>query len=138
MADGLTSLKLLDYSDRELLAVVNDETRDDGFARTSDVRDRLGLPKHDGNRSVGIRLAWLKRFGVIENGGPTKWRLSAIGLVFLNGSLSKDTEQWFAELEPGELYSLTRLLGRRQKRAEQPVGHMLRREWTASTWKEKK
>lgn len=131
-SDSLTSLRLLDYSDKELLAIVADNVGDDGWAKTADVRDTLGLPKDRGSQSVGVRLAWLKRYGIVE-GGARKWRLTPIGEVFLNGQLPDAIKRQVGELEPGQLHAVTRLLARRQKRAAKPVGHMIRREWVYGT-----
>lgn len=132
---SLTSLRLLDYSDKELLAIVADNVGDDGWARTTDIRDTLGLPKDRGNQSVGIRLAWLRRYGVTENGGPQKWRLTAIGEVFLNGRLPEGLADELRTLEPGQLHTVTRTLAQRQRKAAKPVGHMIRREWVYGTGK---
>ena len=129
---ALQSLKLADYSDKELLGIVADCAGEDGWAHTEDIAKTLGIRNDRPHQSVGSRLAWLKRYGVVE-GGSKRWRLLEIGTVFLNGSIPKVTEKALDGMEPGQLFTVTRLLSRKQRSADKPVGHMLRREWRHGT-----
>ena len=129
---ALKSLKLLDYSDKELIGVVSDMVGPDGWARTNEVTKQLGLKHERPTQCVGARLAWLKRYGIVE-GGDRKWRLTPVGEVFLNGQLSKKASDALERMEAGELFTVTRFLARQQRNAAAPVGHMLRREWVHGT-----
>lgn len=131
----MNSLTLEDYADKELLLVVADVAADDpkGWARTPDIAEKLGISGDKANNSVGIRLAWLRRFGVMDHQPPKRWRLAPFGEVFLNGALPVQDERRLAEMRPEQWLTLTRWLSQRYHEGGAPTGHLMRREWTRGT-----
>lgn len=123
-------LRLFDYADKELLGVVQDEAGPDGWAWTRDIASGVGMSGKRKNQSTGIRLAWLKKYGVVElHESGRRWRLTPIGEVFMNGELSRTAERQLEQMEPGQLYTTARMMTLRLRREAEPVGHMVRREW---------
>lgn len=136
--NGLTSLRLLDYSDRELLLIVMDisRTEQDSYASTVQIADALGIQGKRRKNSVGVRLAALKRMGVIEKkpeGSESRWAVSAIGQMMANGQLTKAIKERVENLPPGQLLMLTRELTRHYRTAPAGAEHLIRREWVYGT-----
>jgi hypothetical protein len=130
----MRSLTLYDYADRELAGVIRDVAGPDGWAWTPDISKQLGIDNKRRNQCVGIRLGWLKKYGVVEyheKGG--RWRLSAIGEVFLNGDLDAQQEELLDEVEPEQMLMVTRWMTRRWRKASKTEAHLVRREWMRGT-----
>ena len=71
-------MTLYGMGDAELLAVVDDVADENGWATTFSIRFQLGedpwLPRkgEGGTSGVGMRLAWLRRYGWVERGPSVK------------------------------------------------------------------
>lgn len=133
----LRSLTLWDYSDRELLFIVHDEQKDinEGYAFTDDVAETLGIEGDHPTTSVGIRLSWLARYGVIEK-HPKKeklWCVSPDGDAIRTGQLTVAQNNALSRGGSGGLVLVTRLLAHRYGEQEEFAGHMMRREWMRGT-----
>jgi hypothetical protein len=151
MANGdLRSLKLFDYSDRELLQVVNDlcEASADGWTTSEDIAKQIGITTTtvtiDGKQKeshpvqmAGSRMAALKRFGAVyrDDDRPSKayWRLTPVGEAMAFGKASKAQQRALEEAEPESLLVLTRMLAQRQRGANESARHLVRREWMRET-----
>src|SRR5215475_12408453 len=85
----MESLTLFDYSDRELLQVVLDEqSLDTGYAPTYAIATALGMTGARRNQCVGVRLAWLRRFGAVTlRDGGGQWAVTQIGQDIISGKL---------------------------------------------------
>jgi hypothetical protein len=146
---------LFGISDAELLAVVDDVADENGWATTFSIRYQLGEDpwqtrgKGQGPTSgVGIRLAWLRRYGWLEKGRTIKvesdepeygwrwsqsWRLTAMGQALLDHpELSRSFETAFEKLNPAQRLHLVRELGEGGVRAPEEIRAALRRQWRRS------
>lgn len=143
-----------DYSDAELLAVVEDLADENGWASTFSIRHQLGedpwLPRRgEGKTSgVGIRLAWLRRYGWVERGPnvkvvsdeadygwrwSTSWRLTAMGNALLDHpDLSRSVERALETLNPAQRLKLTRELAEAGHGAPMEIQQALKRQWRRS------
>jgi len=143
---GSVDASLFGVSDTEMLGIINDVADENGWATTLAVRFQLG-EREDAKRSgVGVRLAWLARYGWIEKGERTKvptdgeswrwsqcWRLTAMGTVLLhNPRVSKTVENALAKLNPAQRVELTRELGEHGAGAASEVRNAIRRQWQRS------
>ena len=128
----LESLTLFDYSDRELLWVVFENADDDGWTLNREIAKAIGLSEDNSraNQCVGIRMAWLKRYGVAEykGEGSGKWRVTPIGEVLMKGELAKDEQRALNSLRPEQMILVSRWMGERYQKSKVEAGHMIRRE----------
>jgi predicted ArsR family transcriptional regulator len=136
-------LTIDDYSDRELLLVLEDVADGDGWADAQDVADRLDLAKR---AIASSRLAWLKRFGAVEreherdeagvlrytaSGKPVhtqRWRLTAAGRALAHGRLRKRDETTLDSMGDEQMLLVTRWLSQRTV-DEGTTAKLVQREW---------
>lgn len=150
---SLRDMTLYGIADGELLAVVNDLADENGWTTTMAVRIQLGedpwikMTEAEHRSGVGIRLAWLKRYGWLETGEREKvdsedergwrwsqsWRLTAMGHALLDHpDLSLSVEKALEKLNPAQRLRLTRELGEFGSGAVPEIRSALRRQWTRS------
>lgn len=145
--EGLTSLKLADLSDRELLLVLRDVADGDGFASAIDVAERLGVKGEHPHRSVAVRLSWLKRYGAVEREHERdpqtgvllyrgtkpvytqRWKMTDVGFRMATGKLSKSQEAAFDKLKDGQMLMTMRVLSQRLVNSDPTVGKLMDREY---------
>jgi hypothetical protein len=152
---NLRDMTLWGISDAELLGIVDDVADENGWSTTFAVRVQLGEDpwtprKGEGpTTGVGIRLAWLRRYGWLEKGEPIKvesdeadygwrwsqaWRLTAMGEALLdNPELSRSVEAALSKLNPAQRLRLTRELGEAGAHAPDEIRSALRRQWQRSS-----
>ena len=66
---------LYDFRDLDLLLKIEDEGDNDGWVETEHLAGSLGFG--DELRPVGIRLGWMRRFGMLEHDErDRRWRLT--------------------------------------------------------------
>jgi DNA-binding transcriptional ArsR family regulator len=147
VADQLTSLKLLDLSDRELLLVLRDVADGEGYAAAADIAERLGLGGDHPHRSVSVRLSWLKRYGAVEREHERdaktgallyrgtkpvytqRWKMNDIGLAMATGTLTKTQESALDRLKDGQMLMTMRWLSQRVVASDPTVGKLMDREY---------
>lgn len=129
-----TSLKLREFSDRDLLFII-DETADyDGWARAQYIAERIGLNTKYPERNVSSRLAWMVRFGVIHrHPEQVAWQLTNLGEALRTGKISRRQQDSIDKMDDAQMLLLTRSITRRYEHASSDVATVLRREWTYGT-----
>ena len=130
----LASLRLADYSDRELLQMVADVADENGgWASSSQIAQALGM-EHDARvNNVGSRMAAMRRFGAVakhDESYPAQWRLTPIGEIMSFGAPDENTLKIIQKAKPEELLVLTRVLGQRRTGEPEAAAHLIRREWS--------
>lgn len=151
--NGRVDMTLLGIADSDLLGMVDDLANENGWTTTMAVRTQLGedpwTPTKGEHRSgVGIRLAWLKRYGWLESGVREKvesgddergwrwsqsWRLTAMGQALLdNPSLSRTVEKAMDGLNPAQRLRIVREMGEAGYGAAPEIQAALRRQWKRS------
>jgi hypothetical protein len=145
-AAGLTSLTLLDLSDRELLLVMRDVADGQGWASAVDIADQLGLQTDKPHRSVAVRLSWLKRYGAVEREHERddhgkllyrgdkpvytqRWKMTPIGLQLATGKLTKTQQNTLDRLQDGSMLMTMRWLSQRVVGSDPTVGKLMDREY---------
>jgi hypothetical protein len=150
--NGRVDMTLLGISDADILGILDDLSDENGWATTMAVRVQLGedpwIPSTGEHRSgVGIRLAWLRRYGWLEKGQREKiesddergwrwsqsWRLTAMGQALLDHpELSRTVEKAMDGLNPAQRLRLVRELGESGFGAAPEIHAALRRQWRRS------
>jgi hypothetical protein len=133
----LESLRLTDYSDREVLLVLMDVADDDvdGWAYAYDVGKRLGITEEHARRAAANRLSWMVRYGAVE-----REHLRDIDGVYryVNddpdrpkyGQLRKRDEQALERLQDEHMIVVTRWMQERAHRdGNATMAKLVDREW---------
>lgn len=130
------SLKLEEFSDRELLYLLTDVANHEGWSAAKDIAERIS-PGSPPERNVTVRLSWLKRYGVLDNEdhkpeeGPRfkRWRLTTAGDQFMRGRLTAGQVRALESLSEGSLLLATSRLASRLSDASPQAATMMGREW---------
>lgn len=73
-------LSLYDYRDLDLMLKIADEGDDEGWVATRALATALGAEEEEKVHGVGIRLAWMRRYGMLDfDEKKHLWRLSTGG-----------------------------------------------------------
>jgi len=124
-------MTLYGISDTELLAIVEDVQGPDGWTLTSDVRLRLGENLETKRSGVGSRLAWMRRYGWLEQSHERRdmHRLSPTGEAMLaNPRLTKAVHGALSNMNPAQRIAVTREIAE----GGYDIRTALRRQWTRS------
>jgi hypothetical protein len=132
-----SSLRLEHFNDRDLLGILEDNRQADGWTHALDVATTcFGIHEEDpgikhASRCLGVRLSWLKRYGVVEKHPRERqlWRLTKAGRMVHEGTLTPAQVKAVQQLREGQLMHLTNLVGERSARSGQTVATMTRRAW---------
>jgi hypothetical protein len=129
------SLRLFDYSDRELLHVMLDEGEPpEGYIDSHDLATVLGIDAKHPTQHVGVRLGWMRRYGAVERrDGTSLWRPTAMGRALALGDLSDVQRDIIDGLSSEQMLTLTRTLTNRYRRVGTTAAHLMRREWQYGT-----
>lgn len=138
---GRESLRLYDYSDRELVAIIDDVADEEGWASRKNIGQTIFpfVAWDEGSdrtkhvlRCVAIRLAWLRRYGVLEKrltAGESEWTLTEDGQRFLQGRLNAAEQRIIESLKEDRLVAATSLLTSRYQSSSPVAANLIRREW---------
>jgi hypothetical protein len=134
---GPESLRIEDFSDVELLALVNDHADSDGYVKTEEMVLIVGLDVENARQCVGSRFSWLARYGAMEKNPDEvgSWRLSAVGLAMVKGNLSASEKRTLENLADEKLLSLARGVTNRYRSTGATGAQLMRREWQYGTSK---
>lgn len=134
MAVGAQSLTLYDFSDPEFLAVCQDVQNAFGYFKTTEVSDRLNLDVKHPNNNVGIRLGWLKRYGVVEREEDKEsdyyrhWRLTEEGAAVVNAHLNPNQRRAMEGLGIEQSLEVAKLLTDRYQVSGRATANLVRRQ----------
>lgn len=137
----LNSLKLSEFSDRELLLNLQDVADEEGYATSDDVAGILGIDHDNPQHCVSARFIWLRLYGALdsdkikdgENKGKVKWRLSGKGRAMANGQLAPQQERALENIDEDQMIPVVRTIAQRQRTGDETAGHLMRREWYHGT-----
>jgi|SRR5262245_53303193 len=147
----LHTLRLEDYSDRELLLVVDDLAQEFGWVDPSDVANKLGIKAAHPVRSVISRFVWMVRYGTMEReiktddtGSPMvtrsgrpkygqRWRLTKAGQMFAMGRLTARQADSLNRFKDDQMVLVTRWLAERQRTSDYVQENLMKREYRYST-----
>src|SRR5215831_4701793 len=125
---------LYDFRDADLMFRIA-EHRNGGISAL-ELADELGFDAEEGGRSVGIRLAWMKRYGMVAfDEGNRSWSLSAGGDRVVAAQLRAPELKVVEKMPDEKMIEVMALVTSRFQRGETMLGHMLRREFAFGTKK---
>lgn len=135
----LNGLRLYDFSDVEFLAICLDAAGDEGWFETQEITRRLNLDVEQPNSNVGIRLAWLRRYGVVERNTVVgseyrfMWRLTPEGEAAVTARLNSNQERVLDNLGVDQMLEVTAFLTGRYRRGGKATKNLVRRQWLYGT-----
>lgn len=129
------ALRNQDYTDRELLYIVNDLSTDEGYASTSDIAERVFGDKAESNgerRYVGSRMAWMCTYGFCERDPdrPGMYKLTTDGHALMAGKLTKSVENALTKMTDADRTMILRQAAREVFSHAGPSQAFFRREYT--------
>lgn len=141
------TLHIRDFSDRELLYSMLDESRD-GIVGSRRLAIRIfGLEESEENeniiryytRCVSSRFAWMRRYGMVERGETQgTWVISATGAALLAASLPRALEQRLDDIEDERALALANKVGLKLVSASDVASTAMRRELSFQIERRKK
>lgn len=137
--NGRPSLRITNFSDRELLALIKDVQDSEGWANSQSIAERI-WPRAAKNEdyarmartSVNQRLGWLRREGgLVEKNDKEKfaWRLTDLGESFLYGRITGGTDKRVLSMQDEDLLALMSVVGERYSSTGYEAAWLIRREW---------
>jgi hypothetical protein len=124
---------LYHFRDLDLLQKILKEVDESGWIETSVLAGLLGLGEEH-HRHVGIRLAWMRRFGMIERDEQKGlWRLSRGAVRVVDARLRAVTAQELLELDDAAMVEVMASVISRYRLADPMTATMLRREFMFGT-----
>ena len=125
------SMRLADFSDRELLALIKDHGDSDGSVSTADLVVAIELNTPHPLTNVGVRLGYLRRIGMLERDSDTRrWYLTTLGDRFVRGHLTAGQRRALEALhDEGAAWAATESLSRLLGGASEAQATMMRRQW---------
>jgi hypothetical protein len=137
MKRASSQLQIKDFSDREILAVMNDLNGSDDIVLAGDLTLRLfGLTRDDdmevldhAARCVTSRLAWMRRYGLVEKGEkPGYWAISEQGKMLRFTPLGRALSAAITNTPEASLMELTHQVSDRMLKANDVPARAMRRE----------
>lgn len=102
--------------------------------KTHDLAEALGFDAEDGGRPVGIRLAWMKRYGMVAfDDRDRSWKLSRAGGRVVEAKLRAPELRVVDQMPDEAMVEVMAHVTSRFQRGETMLGHMLRREFLYGT-----
>lgn len=134
-AQPKVSARLQMFSDREFLQIVSELADEEGWADAEEIAKRIFPSEMRTERrlnavqAVSIRMSWMKRFGVIEQGGVKQWGLTEKGEAFARGKFSDALAKRIEGIAEDQLLELTNIVSSRLRSGDPVAVKMMRREW---------
>lgn len=123
---------LYDFRDLDLMLKLDAEG---GEAETWEIADALGFHDQD-RRAVGIRLAWMRRYGMLEFDQERRlWRLSKGGERVTAARLKAAQTKRIEELPDEAMVDVMASVTSRYRHGEPMLADLLRREFLFGTQK---
>ena len=123
---------LYDFRDRDIMFRLDEATMNGGVPST-ELADLLGFEEGD-TRPVSIRLAWMRRYGmVVFDEQQRLWSLSPGGQRVVAAHLRAPQLRVVEKMPDESMVEIMALVTSRYQRGEAMLAHMLRREFLYGT-----
>jgi hypothetical protein len=125
-------LTVFDYRDTDLMAKVG-EAGADGIT-TTDLAAEIGFDDLDGHRAVGMRFAWMKKYGMLAFDDKRRlWRLTDGADRVLASQKLSATQTIIERVPDEEMVSIMAHVTTRYRLGDPMVATLLRREFQYGT-----
>lgn len=122
------------YDFRDMDVMLKLESAGSSGATAAELTDEMGLSGVDGNRAVGSRMAWMRRFGMVAFDPKTRmWTLSKGGERVLAAKRRAAVRNLIDQMPEGELVEAMSYITSRFRLGDPMLGAMLRREFLYGT-----
>jgi hypothetical protein len=126
------SLRLYDFRDFDVMVKLSEQ--EGSGATSAELAEELGLGGTDGTRAVGSRMAWMRRFGMLDFDLKRKvWTISRAGNRVLAAKRRAALKQLVDEMPDGELIEAMAYITSRYRLGDPTLANMLRREFIYGT-----
>lgn len=140
-------IRNIDYTDRELLGVIDRAADGDGMASTTEIALALGFTDSKKYKTPAIkvasRLSWMRSGRLLESADPdlsrpytepgardTRWGLTPAGRAIMEGQLSKAAQNAIEKMDDGAQILMMRHLTRKGfVEGSVPLAFAIRREY---------
>lgn len=123
---------LYDFRDRDIMFRLSEAMNGNGVP-SAEISEMLGFEEGD-TRSVAIRMAWMKRYGmVVFDEKERLWSLSSSGTRVVNAHLRAPQLKVVTNLPDETMVEVMAEVTSRYMRGEPMLAHMLRREFLYGT-----
>lgn len=127
-------LSLYDFRDLDLLLKIADEGDNDGWVETRALAAALGAGEDEKIGGVGIRLSWMRRFGMLEFDDEKRmWRLSPGGERVTRARLRAAKAKTIDLIPDEQLVDVMAHVTSRYRLGDPVMATMLRREFQFGT-----
>ena len=126
---------LYDFRDMDILLRLAREGDNEGWADTHWMAEAVGLRSDNGGpRAMGMRLAWMRKYGMVEYEGKTKmWRLTPGGVRVTTAHLKAAQERSIKAVPDEALVDVMSHVTSRYMLGDPMIAHLLRREFLFGT-----
>lgn len=126
------SLTMYDVRDLDLMLRMRDEANDKGEISAQELADALGIP--DDVRNVAIRLAWMRRYGMLtHNAERNGWSLAAGGERVIKAKTRAAVADRIDKVPDEQLVDVMAHVTTRYRYGDPVIATMLRREFAYGT-----
>lgn len=123
---------MYDVRDLDLMLKIRDEQNNDGEITAQELADALGLSKDA--RNVAIRLAWMKRYGMLHfNPERRGWSLASGGERVIASKLKAAQATGIDKLDDGQMVDVMAHVTTRFRYGDPLIATLLRREFAYGT-----
>lgn len=131
----MPKVSLYDFRDADIMHRLAESTNGAGVT-SQEVAELLGFEPESGGRVVSVRLAWMRRYGMIAfNQEERLWSLSPSGERVIAAQLKAPELRVVEKMPDEKMIEVMALVTSRYQRGEAMLGHMLRREFLYGTKK---
>ena len=124
---------LYDFRDLDIMYRI-EEVADGAGVNVHELAELLGFSAEEGGRNMGIRLAWMRRYGMVVFDSKTRhWDLSKSGRRVVSAQLRAPELRVVKEMPDEKMIEVMALVTSRYQRGETMIGNMLRREFLYGT-----
>ena len=129
-------LRILDFSDRELLAVIRDATNGGTTATSQSIAAAIWPDAADpdsdaafhGRSVVSSRLTWMRRYGLVDR-TDRDWHLTEIGKRVLDAKIGGSVGEYLSKTGELNLLAVLERISSRYTQVDDTAATVLRRQW---------
>ena len=124
---------LYDFRDLDIMYKIEEAANGAGVD-SRELAELLGFDADEGGRNIGIRLAWMRKYGMVAFDDKTRhWALSRSGSRVVHSQLRAPELRVVKEMPDEKMVEVMALVTSRYQRGETMIGNMLRREFLYGT-----